>query len=252
LKKHSAKEQPKVEPAVEVSHLDQTLTALTKSAATGIQKWWKLLALAFGAILIAVVATLIVIEVRESRRVSLNERAYELFDGAAARKDGYTPESAQVDALLADARGDSLEPVLLKAAVDFYLSKADRLEAEESSAKGGASPPLGSATPSAATTPSASGGQTSIEDARAQALRLAEEGLKRFPNDADVAAWAGRVKSKIEGDRSKAWLPPKWKFSPKVPEPGSPAPATPAPEGAGAPPTGAQEKPAPIDGAPAR
>jgi len=200
VKKQSAK-QPKTGEKIEVSHLDATLTEITATTAERLKKWRKPLIGGVVAVFgIALVYSLLS-AFAESREESFNEHMYTLLGTPAAQKEGYSPDREEVSKLLEDVRGNRAEAFVLKTLANFYVDQADTLsDKAKKAAEDATKTPAG------------------VEEARDQALKIADEAVKRFANDADLQHWATAMKSKIEGDRKTGWLPPKWKYTPPQPK----------------------------------
>jgi hypothetical protein len=205
----------------EVAHLDTALTDVaTKSAAT-LQKWWKPVCGFLGAILVGYGIVQGIGAWKSNQEAAINERIFRLFHSPQARKDGYAVDRAELDRLIADTRGSSLQPLVFQTGVEYFLDKAAKIEAKAKSEEKKAAPPLGGAATTPETTPPANPLQE-LEEARTQAVQLAAAAAKELPGDSTIVEWSKRVEQKIDGERTKSWLPAKWQFSP--PKPGQTPP----------------------------
>jgi hypothetical protein len=215
----------------EVSHLDQQLTEVTRAAVAQAKRWRNAIVLGLAILILGAAAYTIVGALAESQVKGFNERLFHLVDSSTAQKDDHVVDRAEVDRLLEDVRGKTSEAYVVRRLTDYFLGKAEQL-ARKKEPSIAAAP--GSVLP--ATTPV---NPADIEAHWDQALRLADQAAQRFPDDAEIQTWAVKVKSRIEGERKKDWLPKGWKYT--LPQPQSvpsetppdtqppPAPNAPAP-----------------------
>ena len=241
MKKQSVSRQ-KAETKSDVAHLDAAIAEITATTTQRLKRWWKPLL----AVVVALVAGLLLYQgvhaLREQKDASLNDRAHRLFTSSAASKDDYKLDSAELQALLSDVRGNSIEPFVYRSAVEHYLDQAGKLarKAKEDEKKSAdpadpAVTPATPLTPPAAASAAAAGVaapgslQPGIDEAYSQALKLAEEAKGNLSGNGEVEAWAQKVKARIEGERKKDWLPPKWKLSLPTPRPIESTTAPPTP-----------------------
>lgn len=226
----------------DVSHLDQQLTELTRAAVTQAKRWRNAIVAALALLVLGIAAYSIIGALAESQVRGINERLYRLIDSGAAQKDDYVIDKGEVNRLLEDVRGKRSEAYVLRRLADFHLGRAEQLtrkkDAPQVTAPGSLLP----------TNPPVSA--TDIDTHWEEALRLADQAAQRVPGDVDVVTWAARVKSRVEGERKKDWLPAGWKYKlpapqlvPPDPQPPPAAPALP-PTDAGQPPPAAPATPA--------
>jgi hypothetical protein len=223
VKKQSAR-QEKAPGDAKVGHLEETLTQFTNTTAQRLKRWKTPLITLIVLLAVVRLAYYLADSFRESSDVQIAEREYELFGSQAAQKDDYEADGAKVQALLDEVAGKKEEKFVAKAAVDYYLDRAERLtqKSKASSAEKGSQekPAEGAETAAQA------------EKARDRALKIAAETAKRHTDDMDIQSWALAVKARVEGERNKSWLPPGRKYTfppapqpPVTPEQPAPAPA---------------------------
>jgi len=226
VKKQSAA-LPKTQAKPEVGHLDVALTVAVSKSAEKLKRWWRLI-VGLLAVLLASYGVLQGLTAwSEQAEAALNERLYRLFLSPIARKEDYKLDQAALRGLLADTSGSALEPLVYQAAVDFYLEKAEKLEAKAKEEKDkGSSDIIGASTPPTPPQPPSPNLQAEVNEARASALAFASEASQKLDRYPEIVAWAAKVKAKVEAAQKTNWLPPGWKFSPPPPK----AAETPAPE----------------------
>ena len=211
-KQSSSKHNLESNPAV--AHLDSTLTEITATTAHTLQRWWKPLLATISVLVLCLLLYQGLRAIGDMKDASLNERVYRLFSSPAAAKEDYQLDSTALQSLLSDVHGRSMEPFVYRSAVEHYLNLAARLsrkarENEQKSVSTGATE--STAAPEANLQPT-------IEAAYNQALMLSDQARSKMTSDGDVEVWAQKVKSRIEGERKKDWLPAKWKFSLPTPK----------------------------------
>ncbi len=251
-KQSSSKHNVESNPAV--THLDTTLTEITATTTHTLQRWWKPLLATISALVLCLLLYQGLRAIGDMKDASLNERAYGLFSSPAAAKEDYQLDPTALQSLLSDVHGRSMEPFVYRSAVEHYLNLGARLsrKARENEQK----PVSTGTTVSTPSTATPEGNlQPTIDVAYNQALTLAEQARSKMANDGDVEVWAQKVKSRIEGERKKDWLPAKWKFSLPTPKPlpDSNTPSNPDLPAGSATPAAAESKPpeASTDGQPA-
>lgn len=238
MKKQSERQVKDPGPEVKVGHLEETLTQFTNTTAQRLKKW-KIPLLTLLVLVVAVrLGYFIVDRLTESRDLQFAERQYQLFESPATQKEEYEADSAKVEELLADVAGKKEEKFVAKAAVNYFLSEAEKsLEKSENLKSKGSltlltEPPADK--PSEKTDAEKAAAALRAEKARDQALKIAEDTAKRHTDDLDIQSWALSVKARIEGERSKkSWLPAGRKYTlPPITAPVTPQTA-PGPQDAG-------------------
>ncbi|MBI4604673.1 MAG: hypothetical protein HY721_22145, partial [Planctomycetes bacterium] len=108
------------------SHLDVKLTEVASKTAERLKRWRLPITLALVAIVVAGAGYTLVGFLAESQAKDLEERHYRLLGVPAAKKEGYSLDKAEVEKLLADARGAQAEGYILKSLTEFYLEQAEK------------------------------------------------------------------------------------------------------------------------------
>jgi hypothetical protein len=241
VKKQKVKNEPRT--AEEVAHLDETLTKATEQTVRSLRRFGKPLAIGLAAVIAVIVLYAGMRAFSESRIRALHERLFAVLSGPVSRNE--EPKLAELDALLAHAKGKLPERFILREAVAYFIRHMDQLEAKEKEKEEETEQETEATKEGTASSPASDMG---AKEARDRALELARRAATSYAGDAEVEEWAQAVLLKLEGDGKEPWRPPPPRRYGIAAPPRAATDSTAAPAGSSAPPpSGAQDaaKPSP-------
>ena len=197
----------------DAGHLDETITQLTSSTHTALQRYWKIIAMGFGMACLIIVCIQVLDAMASTKEESLHARLYRLTLAKDARDTSALPDLKGLARLTREVQGTPAEKIVLMQTVAFLLQRANSFADEARRQADFPADPESVSEPESNPNP-----QESYDQIVTVTREMTTEAQKTLRDDREFDKWANDVLNKIDKDTNKNWLPPKPKYQLQPPD----------------------------------